>query len=659
MDIFNKTTCILLLIFNISNAVPYIDLVPGFNRMKSNAMVRRISVPTLANLDYAAYTSNPVLFEKQNFKPEKPAQTITVASITFGGLLADPVPEMNRTPLTKDEIENPLSWRPLNKRLWEVVKDQGFAAVTASINGYKWADSSIYFPYQEIVSAYIHKKGNENQIWVKIEFSPWVKFISDAHDSDNDGFKEMYGRLVLEKIPHSILDSACSWIQDEYMTKVLNSEETVDWITELASYWYPSKNTDVLESDSVWPDLLTEKSIIKTMRGVKIKNPVAVVRGRPFGKPVYNVYIVDNVEVEHVSSQSNKPAKIERTQVDSTSITFITEKKGQLQAEVKQYGDYKSWFATLTSFGDKQKKFLNSLPSGQMGYEGKDGWLFFKKDLEYGTGGDLADQPYEKNPVAHLAELKKILDKQNISFLFVTVPNKTQVYFEKLPFDSPSNPLTIVNPFERKFLNDLQDSGIEVIDLLPIFLKAKTEDSLNTESVYQKHDTHWTTRGLQITAELIAKRIKAYSWYPDASKSKIEFTGTDTVTVRQGDIVERLPEQLRVKYPPVELKAHQIKNPDGSLSKSSKDAPIILMGDSFTGVFESVDCKSAGVGSNIAEKTGLPIDIITSWGGGPLVREKFIRQRHETLGSKKLVIYMMVARDLYNYEQLWSPLHLQ
>jgi alginate O-acetyltransferase complex protein AlgJ len=366
------------------------------------------------------------------------------------------------------------------------------------------------------------------------------------------------------------------------------------------------------------------------------------------------VYVIDNVENKFLE-QSNQTVKKEIIR-DSTCTKFIAEKKAQLEAEVKLHGDFKEWFATMSSFVDNQKNFLKSLPSGQMGYEGKDGWLFFRKDLEYGTGGDLANQPYEKNPISHIVELKKFLDKQNVSLLFVGVPNKAEVYFEKLPFDAPSDPLTIVNPYERKFLSDLQDSGVEVIDLLPVFLKAKTEDRVHSETVYQKQDTHWTTRGLQIAAGLIAQRIKSYSWFEDVSNSKTAFTGIDTITVRPGDIVERLPEQLRVKYSPAELKAHQIKNPDGSLFKSSKDAPIILMGDSFTGVFESVDCKSAGVGANIAEKTGLSIDIITSWGGGPLVREKFMRQRQESLGSKRIVIYMMVARDLYNYEQLWSPL---
>jgi len=83
------------------------------------------------------------------------------------------------------------------------------------------------------------------------------------------------------------------------------------------------------------------------------------------------------------------------------------------------------------------------------------------------------------------------------------------------------------------------------------------------------------------------------------------------------------------------------------------------MGDSFTGVFEIVDCKGAGVGAHIAEKTSLPVDIITSWGGGPLVREKMLRARQKNLSEKRVVVYMMVSRDLYNYSQGWSALELK
>jgi alginate O-acetyltransferase complex protein AlgJ len=50
------------------------------------------------------------------------------------------------------------------------------------------------------------------------------------------------------------------------------------------------------------------------------------------------------------------------------------------------------------------------------------------------------------------------------------------------------------------------------------------------------------------------------------------------------------------------------------------------------------------------------VDIITSWGGGPLVREKMIRMRGTNIGVKRLLIYMMVSRDLFDYAQQWAPL---
>ena len=159
---------------------------------------------------------------------------------------------------------------------------------------------------------------------------------------------------------------------------------------------------------------------------------------------------------------------------------------------------------------------------------------------------------------------------------------------------------------------------------------------------------------MQIAANLIADRIKKYSWY-DSYKEKTEYVLNDTSFKRLGDIVDRLPESRQIQYQPIELKAVHVKTSDGIPYKSlNSSAPLMLIGDSFTGVYESVDCKSAGVGAHIAAKTGMPVDIITSWGGGPLVRKKAMKARHKELGNKRLVIYMMSARDLYNYSQNWE-----
>ena len=124
-----------------------------------------------------------------------------------------------------------------------------------------------------------------------------------------------------------------------------------------------------------------------------------------------------------------------------------------------------------------------------------------------------------------------------------------------------------------------------------------------------------------------------------------------------GDIVDKLAEADKASFNAVDIAAKRVYNPDGTAFKGANvDAPVMLIGDSFTGVFELVDCKAAGVGAHIAANTGIPVDIITSWGGGPLVRDKFYRARKNNLDKKRVVIYMMVSRDLYNYSQLWQPL---
>jgi alginate O-acetyltransferase complex protein AlgJ len=269
--------------------------------------------------------------------------------------------------------------------------------------------------------------------------------------------------------------------------------------------------------------------------------------------------------------------------------------------------------------------------------------------MEYLNSGDLSVQQIDKNPLIHLVEFNNYCKKHSINLLFVPVPSKEEIYPEKIIGENIVPEIPYVNPFGRKVLKDLQDKGVEVIDILPDFLKDKATD---TTLLYQLHDTHWTTKGLEITAKRIAERIQKYSWYKEISKNN--YSCRDTFFERLGDIVDKLPESSQINYRPSVLSAKQVRDSSGNLFKGNASSPVMLIGDSFTGVFESVDCKSAGVGSHIAYLTGLPIDIITSWGGGPMVRQKAMKAREKNIESKKLIIYMMTDRDLFNYSQSWE-----
>jgi alginate O-acetyltransferase complex protein AlgJ len=645
------------------NAAPFENVNKNFNRAKSRVMIRSVASPTLANLDFAAYYANPIRFDHQPVSPKKPAKTIALADMTFSGALVSPCVSLSKTPLTAVETDMPMAWDPLQNKIWELAKTDEFAKVGGKINGEKWADPSVFMAYQEIAALYLHGQSDSTQMWVKIEFKPWVKFIDHSIlDEAKDGFRVMYGRLNIDAIDKALRVKIFEWMRNDYCKTLLTKDQVVDWANLLASYWYPKLNTDVVDmtGQTKWPTSDADKDAIKELKGLSVENPLVVIRGNPYGTKLFNVFMVKFPEEKQATVQTTQQTQSTTGPIvlDSSLSKNFKENNARFESEVKTFGDYAVWFKKDEAFRLSAASYIKALPEKQMGFKGKDNWLFFRGEVSYLNCGDMSLQAADKNPIPHLVAFSKLLKSKNISLIFVPVPNKSDVYFEKLPVENtPKDLYEIVNPYARKFLRDLQNAGIEVIDLLPAFLSAKKEDAKNKETVYQRHDTHWTDRGLEIAAQIISDRIKQYAWYSEVVKNSVKFTVKDTSFMRQGDLVDKLAEADKTAFQAVEIAAKQVHNPDGSLYKGANpDSPIMLIGDSFTGVFELVDCKAAGVGAHVSALTGVPLDIVTSWGGGPLVRDKFYRARKNMLDKKRVVIYLMVARDLFNYSQLWQPM---
>lgn len=285
---------------------------------------------------------------------------------------------------------------------------------------------------------------------------------------------------------------------------------------------------------------------------------------------------------------------------------------------------------------------------------GQDGFLFYRNDLEYVTGGDLEKQRKGKNPLPIIVDFKKLLDEQGVDFLFVPVPTKLEIYPEKLAPELKEFSARVINPAFRKLIASLASEGVEVVDLLPMLLHERSTS--DRELLFQHQDTHWTDRGLRLTADLLAARVKKYPWYPELAKQKRSYELRETSFTRFGDLQSRLPEAEQGKYSPETLVAHQVLAA-GKPYDDEPDSPVVLLGDSFTGVYELTDAEHAGVSAHIARGIGYPIDLVMSYGGGPNVRQKLMRRGVRALATKKLVIWMMTARDLYNYWEDWEPLN--
>jgi len=629
----------------------------GYQRQRSQVWVREVTRPTRANLDYAAYHANFMIADPE---PETPLAggAAPDTSHAFGGLLeqASLTSDFGKTPLSPDERRQPMAFAPLSEFLQARKVDgaPALAEVGAAVRSEKWG---LQLPPgtsgQALSEVYLHQPASgAAELWVKVEFEPWFKPFADSADQDGDGFPELYGKVAAGSFGPALATA----IRDDYQLPVLSAAEVKAWSNQLSSYWYPSFNTDLIPVGPSWPDEQTEPNIKQELAGRAFSGPTIVLRGKPQGKPVYNVFLIHEDEKKPTAAAPSKPAlQLAKTKPSPNPAPVLE----SVQRELREQGggSWAKWTAQVAPLHDSLRKRLKAMPPKAKALAGQNGFLFYRNGLEYVAGGDLEKQKKGKNPLPVIVEFKKELDEQGVDFLFVPVPDKLEVYPEQLDADFKSLSGKVINPAFRKLLESLAKEGVEVVDLLPPLLQAKAASSAGADQfLFQHQDTHWTDRGLRLAADLLAARVKKYPWYAELSKQKRSFEQRETSFTRFGDLQSRLPEAEQKNYTPETLVAHQVIGADKQPYDDDPDSPIVLLGDSFTGVYELTDAEHAGVSAHIARGISYPLDLVMSYGGGPNVRQKLLRRGEAALGQKKLVIWLMTARDLYNYWEDWQPL---
>ena len=668
-------------------------LNPSYRRSTAQVLVRRVSPPTRASLDYAAYHAN---FMNADPAPEgapaaEQGKRPNLAN-PFGGALvrSSLTGSVARTALSPEERAHPLALPPLIELLVskKLAGSDRLEDVVGRVRAENWGlGGGPQFVRQTATEAFLHDPGQGRpvEIWLKIEFAPWFIGFSSPPDEDGDGFPEIYGRVADDAIGPS--EDIVKFIRTEYEGRVLTPAEVKAWAHKLASYWYPSYNTDLVAAPAAWPAADTEAGVRGELGDLSFPAPTVVMRGKPQGKPVYNVFLVDSprggAEKEPGpapgkttgSAAVPAPAPAPATEKETTAGAVpplklgrsvpspkTAEVKKAVHAELAAHGrSWTAWLAEVAAFHAALKQRIDAMPAGSKAIAGSDGFLFFRQSIAYVLGGDLAKQHGDRNPVPAIVGFKKLLAKHGVDFLFVPVPTKEEIFPDKTgaaPGDASLAPFAgkVVNPFARKFLLDLADKGVETVDLLPAFLRERHAGAGKGEALYQAQDTHWTTHGLELAAKLVAKRIKRFPWYKGIAAHRRAFHTKDEPFTRHGDLHSRLPEAERAKFAPETLVGHQVVNADGTPYDDDPDSPIVVLGDSFTGVYELMDCEHAGVSAHITKDIGYPVDLVMSYGGGPNVREKLLRRGVDKLKTKKLVIWMMTARDLYDHAEGWQPL---
>lgn len=621
-------------------APPVRTLNPGYDRVRSRVLVREILVPTRANLDYAAWNANMILLDTA--KVEAHPARVVVDSLLSGGLLADVATSIDATPLSDSEIASPLAWKPVED-MWLAWNFDSAGPLVTKVQEFaqkRWGDTSgAWIPFQQIVALHLHATPGGDEVWARVEFPPWMSaHLRGIRDRDGDGFPEVWARIVAPELRASMV----ALLRGDYTRKVLSRGEAVQWANELAALWYPVHNTDMVDlmTENVFPQGATESEVVKELGDLRVGEPLAVMRGRPFGIPLYLVLrIPAGDSVRTIASRASGDGD---RAVDSAVVMHLGSIKGRVAAELALHGGtWESWVASTERIRAKAAAIEASRPSTIHGLVAPGGTLLFRRELSYLQADDLAKLPAAENPVGRIKALRDSLAALGIDFLFVPVPTKLDVE----PTLVGGFKDAVAQPWARKLLLDLADAGVETVDLLP---------ALRGRGLWRRQDTHWKPQGAEAAASIVAERIRAYGWYAKAARDSLILARKDTVWMDFGDLRDRLDPAEKAKIAQEKVAGARFFGPDGKPWDDPANGPILLLGDSYLGVYQKISPRSAGFSSILSSELKVPVSLAMGWGGGPEAPRKLAALGPDGLAGRRLVVWIMSQRDLFRFPGGWS-----
>ena len=593
----------------------------------ADRQVRVVGKPTLAALDFAAYYDNPIRLAGKDEKPENYAGKMAQAKLP-----EYPFPMLDSLSETEPAIvsgRQPMAWEPLSKILYAQTGNDSLAQVLSAVEAVKWGEPEVFRAFQSVSRLWgVPMSDGSVEWWAEVMPASWT------------GRTAFYGKLKF--VSHGETGEVLNY----YLTAEMNADDAMNWARTLSSYWYPTLNTD-LEPHTpggFWPD------------GSKTQ-PFAVMRGNPMGKPMWIAFEVPafRLTAEQLRAKAVADSLAAAGEVIPVNRVLDRDSSFRLQTLASLEGTCPA-NAETAKFRTALEKTLAKLPKEQNAWATKgaspaETFLWFRRNANYLLADKITGQDSLHNPLPRLLELKSYLDSIGVQLLVVPVPVKEEIYGERLVAGTPAD--LCVNPAGREFTREMLAAGLDVLDIYPALMAAKAGDEPPHFS-YQRYDTHWALPGMLAAMEQLAARVTQYAWYGDAGAQPGSLNMQETTTMREGDLVAHLPDADKAKYPADTLPVMKILK-GAEPYKGGKNAPILLMGDSFTGVFESVDQKSGGPGSLLAYATGLDVQVLTSWGGGPGVYHRMMKMKKD-MQSKRLVIYMMTARDFWQSPMEWDAL---
>jgi hypothetical protein len=291
-------------------------------------------------------------------------------------------------------------------------------------------------------------------------------------------------------------------------------------------------------------------------------------------------------------------------------------------------------------------------------YPGRDGWLFYRPDVEYLTGPPFLDPAQltrrvkeapvsapvpQPDPVKAIVSLHATLTQRGVTLIVMPTPQKPAVHPEKLVNPKSGTETAVGNPSFRALVERLEREGVLVFEPLAAIASAPSAGPR-----YLATDTHWRPETMEAVAGALARFIvDRVNLSPvDDPGYRTEHSEAQNVgdTARMLDLPERAS-----LFPAETVSLTRVLHADGSPWRSSRTADVLVLGDSFSNIYslESMGWgTSAGFVEQLSHQLRRPVDRLVQNDEGAFATRAMLARSPERLASTRVVVYQFAEREL-------------
>jgi SGNH hydrolase-like domain, acetyltransferase AlgX len=289
-------------------------------------------------------------------------------------------------------------------------------------------------------------------------------------------------------------------------------------------------------------------------------------------------------------------------------------------------------------------------------YPGRDGWLFYRPDVDYITGPPFLDAGQlkqraktpgvEPDPIHAIVDFRNQLAARGIDLIVMPVTVKACVDSEMM-VESANQKKLLQNASFDDFKAMVERCGVQVFDPAPLLMGRKAK--AGGAPLYLATDTHWRPE----TMEWVARELAAYLGTPSPLQGAGLRVAEKEISA-YGDILTMLKLPAGDNFYHSQKVAIQQVLVGNALWRSNEEARVLLLGDSFSNIYSLEPMgwgESAGFAEHLSRALGgQPLDCILRNSDGAFATREILSHElargRDRLAGKKVVVWEFAVREL-------------